>query len=151
MVWAAISPTPHMIAELMTWVLTGWIAKQFWYHFHNFNIFPKVCIYTREKEIPEKKKEWKKDRESDIKKETRIMGFGRSCPFGLSFWRRPEYSDAPLISSLILVLFPSAWNSVISSLSKKKKKIVSFLESVQMKRVISIVGRLTQNYRYLYL
>lgn len=116
MVWAAISPTPHMIAELMTWVLTGWTAKQFWYHFHNFNIFPKVCIYTREREKFQKnKKEKKTRRESDIKKETRITDFGRSCPFGLSFWRRPEYSDAPLIYlSLILVLFPSAWNSVIS-------------------------------------
>jgi hypothetical protein len=37
-VWAAISPTPHIRLELMTCVLTGWIAKQFWYHFHNFNI-----------------------------------------------------------------------------------------------------------------
>lgn len=36
--WAAISPTPHKIPELMTWVFTGWTAKQFWYHFHTFII-----------------------------------------------------------------------------------------------------------------
>lgn len=37
--WAAMSPTPHRNPELITWVFTGWIAKQFWYHFQTLSIF----------------------------------------------------------------------------------------------------------------
>lgn len=36
--WAAISPNPHIKPELITWVLTGCVAKQFWYHFHSLNM-----------------------------------------------------------------------------------------------------------------
>lgn len=60
--------------------------------------FPKsMYVHERKKFQKIKKKERETERESDIKKETSITGFGRSCPFGLSFWQRPEYSDAPLI------------------------------------------------------
>lgn len=34
-----MSPAPQIKPELMTCVLTGWTAKQFWYHLHNLSIF----------------------------------------------------------------------------------------------------------------
>lgn len=38
MYWAAMSPVPHRKPELMTWVLTGWKVRQFWYHFQSLNM-----------------------------------------------------------------------------------------------------------------
>lgn len=55
-VWAAISPTPQSTPELIIWVFTGWIAKQFWYHLHNLNIFPDV--EQQELMVEEKWEEW---------------------------------------------------------------------------------------------
>jgi len=47
--FAVISPNPQINPERITCFLTGCTAKQFWYHFHNYNISPYI-FSLREKE-----------------------------------------------------------------------------------------------------
>jgi hypothetical protein len=83
MVWAAISPKPHIRPELMTCVLTGWTAKQFWYHFHNFNI-----SQLTQREILDRDTERERERESEREGDYgpwKIMPFCNSIlAFGLN-------------------------------------------------------------------
>lgn len=75
--WAAISPNPQIKPELMTWVLTGCIAKQFWYHFHSFNISSDPIIFN-----------FINDLQREGGREKFFLGFNGV----LDYWRMVEYS-----------------------------------------------------------
>lgn len=59
--WADISPKPQIKPELITCVLTGCTAKQFWYHFHSFNILSVYNWKERERDSRWRKGIWKRD------------------------------------------------------------------------------------------
>jgi hypothetical protein len=54
--FAVISLNPQINPERITCFLTGFTAKQFWYHFHNYNISPYI-FSLREKERDSKEKD----------------------------------------------------------------------------------------------
>ena len=111
--------------------------------------FPK-SMYThkrernsrKEKRMKERQRKWYKERNENY-------GFWTVMPFWAFVLAKAWIFRCTFDLIFDFSTFPKC--EIVWFLVYQKKKIVPFLESVQMKRVISIVGRLTQNYRYLYL